>query len=983
MSSAFVPTRNPAGLNHFTPANFLQSTFFHSVAKCIAGLACLIGLVTNTSHAQDAPLTSTQWQLVLDAEKQRMQAIEQVVSSVVAVYDEDRQGGGSAVIIDPSGIAVTNHHVVAGAGVRGWGGLADGKLYPWVLIGTDPGGDVAVIQLSGRDEFPASPLGNSDRVRVGQWAMAMGNPFILTEDQYPTVTLGIVSGIQRYQSGAGQNMLVYGNCIQIDSSINPGNSGGPLFNLFGQVIGINGRGSFLERGRVNVGLGYAISANQVKNFLPDLLATKIIEHGTLDANFTDYEGAVRCSTLNEFSPVAKAGLKLGDVLLEFEDQTIHSANQFTNLICTLPVGWPVRLVVRSATDAPRTINVRLLGLPYELKAAARAQPDSPPEQPAPPGPDRPAEEPKKDTPPAPPPTPANEKRQKELQEFLSAPANSIRDRKTNQSYVQWLIKRWHSSRQEANQVAVSNSICWEDELIDANGSQGISTTELHRDGRWRVKWETNNQSTTIEFDGKDVWRETEGNREQLTAVQIKLVPHVVQALAILAANTEHTFPHFGEPTIDGSDKSQHRSAWRLKWTDADEDWFYLWLSVASPDNESATIELLKASPDRDGDRNRSSVTFDQWRCEGDWWIPAQRKCVTGLDESPAFEWIWRQTKPAESVSEPVDHTNQWLPVSIGAQDEKVPIVDDAWQPIIDQCQPRMVKVFGAGAGRVEAYATGLIVSADGLIVTTQGVFLDGQQVRVVLANGQTHTAVVLKRDRILQLALLKIDHATPDYFALTDSVGEQNGDWVLALSNAFKVADKDEPLSVTLGVISLRSSIDARLNERDVAYRGELILIDAITSNPGAAGGAVVDLQGKLIGVIGRIINSSETNTRLNYAVPVKQVAQFISETATTGSESTVSPPTAKSELGIKLFELGGKRNPAYVDRVVADSPAAKAGLQTDDLIITLAGEKIGTIRDYAQILDQLVPGQEIMIVVKRGTEVLRIPITPVERNPK
>ena len=85
-----------------------------------------------------------------------------------------------------------------GAGVKGWGGLADGKLYQWKLIGTDPGGDLAIIQLEGKAVFPATPLGNSDEVKVGDWALAMGTPFILTEDQAPTVTLGIVSGGEAY-----------------------------------------------------------------------------------------------------------------------------------------------------------------------------------------------------------------------------------------------------------------------------------------------------------------------------------------------------------------------------------------------------------------------------------------------------------------------------------------------------------------------------------------------------------------------------------------------------------------------------------------------------------------------------------------------------------------------------------------------------------------------------------------------------------------
>ncbi|MFO0528015.1 MAG: S1C family serine protease [Planctomycetota bacterium] len=314
------------------------------LVSCWLPLASISPAAAQTVPASE--LSPQDWEIVRAAERQRLEAIRLVEGSVVAIYDFGRQGGGSGVVIDPSGIVVTNHHVIMGAGVKGVAGLSDGQLYEWDLIGTDPGGDVAIIQLKGKDRFPSSRLADSETVCVGDWALAMGNPFVLTEDQAPTITLGIVSGVKRFQEGAGQNQLVYGNCIQVDSSINPGNSGGPLFNLSGRVIGINGRGSFLDRGRVNVGLGYAISSNQIKNFLPDLLATKLVEHGTLDANFSDQGGRVICSTINEVSPVAEAGLELGDELLEFEGEAIRSANQYMNLVCTLPADWPARLKVR-------------------------------------------------------------------------------------------------------------------------------------------------------------------------------------------------------------------------------------------------------------------------------------------------------------------------------------------------------------------------------------------------------------------------------------------------------------------------------------------------------------------------------------------------------------------------------------------------------------------------------------------------------------
>ena len=210
---------------------------------------------------------------VQQAEQARVRAIANVEGTVVAIFGNDRMGGGSGVLISPDGLALTNFHVVNGAGEEGLAGLADGKLYRWKAIGLDPGGDLAVIQLADPPAggFPFAPLGDSHALRVGDWVMAMGNPFVLAEDLKPTVTLGIISGLHRFQEGEGgkaSKMLVYGDCIQVDSSINPGNSGGPLFTLAGQVVGINGRGSFEERGRVNVGVGLCHFGQSDQEFHP-------------------------------------------------------------------------------------------------------------------------------------------------------------------------------------------------------------------------------------------------------------------------------------------------------------------------------------------------------------------------------------------------------------------------------------------------------------------------------------------------------------------------------------------------------------------------------------------------------------------------------------------------------------------------------------------------------------------------------------------
>ena len=313
---------------------------------------------------------------------------------------------------------------------------------------------------------------------------------------------------------------------------------------------------------------------------------------------------------------------------------------------------------------------------------------------------------------------------------------------------------------------------------------------------------------------------------------------------------------------------------------------------------------------------------------------------------------------------------------------------DQWsflRQAIDVSQPKLVKIFGAGVGRIESYGTGILVSAEGHILTTQGGILDGRQVRVLTADGVSHEASVLKRNRTRQLALLKIDAKTEDYFTLSANDVGQKGDWIVALSNAFRVADKDESLSVMMGIISLRTSMTAKLNSRDIAYEGDLVLIDAITSNPGAGGGAVVTSEGDLVGMIGKIINSSETNTRLNYAVPNATLYRFVKglpDPVSDGSgQGKPAQEIAVVDWGIRIFRLGGKRDPAYVDRVVTGSPAAKAGIKPDDLIVSIAGEKIGNVRQFDQVIKQPPETPDQIVVVKRGRSLLRLTIRTMESN--
>jgi serine protease Do len=226
----------------------------------------------------------------------------------------------------------------------------------------------------------------------------------------------------------------------------------------------------------------------------------------------------------------------------------------------------------------------------------------------------------------------------------------------------------------------------------------------------------------------------------------------------------------------------------------------------------------------------------------------------------------------------------------------------------------------------------------------------------------------------LQAALLKIEVATPEFFDLSEDSKVQKGDWVLAVSNAFKVADGREPLSVNLGVYSLRTRVDAKRGVQDVEYAGDAVLIDAITSNPGASGGAVVTADGKLVGMIGKILESKQTNTRLNYAVPSDQLKLFLDNQATVAN---VAQSNQKAVLGLRMFQLGGRRGPAFVDRVAPGGPAAQAGLRPDDLIVSLNGQVVRDLDDFEQKAETLTPGRETPLVVKRQGKLLELTITP------
>lgn len=345
--------------------NHLRNLGLFSFAMFL-GLACL----ANAAELDPA---------VAKIEAERIAAVDKATPSVVAIFANGGNGGGSGVLITPDGYALSNFHVTKPAGTFMKCGLADGKLYDAVIVGIDPVGDVALIKLHGRNDFTAAEMADSDEVQVGDFCFAMGNPFLLATDFTPSISYGVVSGTHRYQYPAG-TFLEYADCIQTDAAINPGNSGGPLFDGKGRLIGINGRGSFEKRGRVNVGVGYAISINQIKKFMGALRSGRILDHATLGAQLTTSDnGKIVVTNILEESDAFRRGLRPDDELLSFAGRPIRTANAYKNILGTFPRDWRVPMTIRRE-GTEHSLNVRLRGVNREDELLAILEGSENPEE---------------------------------------------------------------------------------------------------------------------------------------------------------------------------------------------------------------------------------------------------------------------------------------------------------------------------------------------------------------------------------------------------------------------------------------------------------------------------------------------------------------------------------------------------------------------------------------------------------------------------
>lgn len=310
----------------------------------------------------------------------------------------------------------------------------------------------------------------------------------------------------------------------------------------------------------------------------------------------------------------------------------------------------------------------------------------------------------------------------------------------------------------------------------------------------------------------------------------------------------------------------------------------------------------------------------------------------------------------------------------------------AQQSALEKTLPKTVKIYGVGglAGFDDAQS-GILISDSGHILTVTGSVLDEDPINCTLNDGQKFTAKLVGVNPKLSIAVLKIDAQTPDYFDLSaEPVPVAVGRPVLAITNLYSVATGNEPMSVQHGVVSAITPLEARRGAFVAGFKGDVYLIDAITNNPGAPGGALVDYNGAFLGLVGKQLKSTTQSVYINFAMPQSALSSAVQDildkkSPKAGQQDEVAKPAdawTPNKLGFQLTPDVLPLTPAYIDSVRANSPAAKAGLEPDDFIVMVNGNVVKDVKSLKAALEKIDVADPVELLILRNDEFQTIRVT-------
>jgi len=306
------------------------------------------------------------------------------------------------------------------------------------------------------------------------------------------------------------------------------------------------------------------------------------------------------------------------------------------------------------------------------------------------------------------------------------------------------------------------------------------------------------------------------------------------------------------------------------------------------------------------------------------------------------------------------------------------------ETLIATSQEKVVKLYGAGGARgLESYQSGVIIDNVGHIVTSWSTVLDVSKIRVVTFDGRRLDATMVGMDPQNELAVLKVEDGGLVGFDLSRAAPGATGQRVFAISNLFGIAAGNESCSAQKGVIMASTPLTARRGKTKSLYQGRVYVLDAMTNNPGASGGALIDLQGRLVGILGKEIRDEQAGIWLNYALPMDVVKSSVDRilsgntSVQTAGLKAVAQPHRISDLGITLIPDVLSKTPPFIDQVREDSVAQRAGMQTNDLILLLNDQRADSRKSLEKMLATINRADSFYVLVQRGQELIRIHVRP------
>ena len=306
------------------------------------------------------------------------------------------------------------------------------------------------------------------------------------------------------------------------------------------------------------------------------------------------------------------------------------------------------------------------------------------------------------------------------------------------------------------------------------------------------------------------------------------------------------------------------------------------------------------------------------------------------------------------------------------------------ETLIATSQEKVVKLYGAGGVRgLESYQSGILVGNSGHILTSWSTVLDVAKVRVVTFDGRRLDATMVGMDPQNELALLKLEDAGLVGFDLTKAAQASTGQRVFAISNLFGIAAGNESCSAQKGVVMASTPLTTRRGKTKSLYQGRVYVLDVMTNNPGASGGALIDLQGRLVGILGKEIRDEQAGIWLNYALPMDVVNSTV-DRILSGNTSvqasglkSVAQPHRINDLGITLIPDVLSKTPPFIDQLRDGSIAQRSGMQTNDLILLLNDQRADSRKSLEKMLATINRADSFYVLVQRGQELIRIHVRP------